>query len=353
MLRALGPRAATPSRSLRGMFAFASWDPTRRRLLLARDPLGIKPLYFARRNHGGGEWSLAFASEVRALLASGLLGQPRLDPVAAASVVWNGFVAGPHTAVVGVELLWPGQLRIFDAARRRAGVAAVLERSRPGRLWRRWTRTGSPRRWRSACACTWSATCRWACSSPAASTRRWWRTWRRRRTAAPCTPSPSPSKRASSTRGPTRGAIARAIGTEHREVVLRREGVRRESWTRRSTAWTSPPSTASTPTSCRTPSARPASPSRWWAPAATSSSAATPRSAICRRSCAGRGGWAGCRADRWSPRPGSPRRACSAPGAVPAQTAGPSCPRWCGAETTSSRSTSLPTRSSCPTSSPP
>jgi asparagine synthase (glutamine-hydrolysing) len=115
MLRALGSEGPDSVASLRGMFAFASWDPARRRLLLARDPLGIKPLYFARSKDARGEWSLAFASEVRALLASGLLGQPRLDPVAAASVVWNGFVAGPHTAVEGVESLWPGQLRIFGA----------------------------------------------------------------------------------------------------------------------------------------------------------------------------------------------------------------------------------------------
>jgi asparagine synthase (glutamine-hydrolysing) len=115
MLRALGTEGPDSIASLRGMFAFACWDPSRRRLLLARDPLGIKPLYLARRDHGPGEWSLAFASEVRALLASGLLGPPRLDPVAAASVVWNGFVAGPRTAIQGIESLWPGQLRIFDA----------------------------------------------------------------------------------------------------------------------------------------------------------------------------------------------------------------------------------------------
>jgi len=49
---------------------------------------------------------------VRALLASGLLGTPRLDPLASASVVWNGFVVGPGTAVQGIESLLPGQLRI-------------------------------------------------------------------------------------------------------------------------------------------------------------------------------------------------------------------------------------------------
>ncbi len=96
------------------MFAFACWDPKERRLLLARDPLGIKPLYLARSSDPDAGWSLAFASELRALLASGLLGSPRLDPQAVASSVWNGFVIGPGTAVKGVDLLWPGRLLEFD-----------------------------------------------------------------------------------------------------------------------------------------------------------------------------------------------------------------------------------------------
>ena len=98
------------------MFAFACWDPKQRRLLLARDPLGIKPLYVARSANPDGGWSVAFASELRALLASGLLGTPRLNPQALASCVWNGFVVGPSTAVKGVELLWPGRLIEFDGA---------------------------------------------------------------------------------------------------------------------------------------------------------------------------------------------------------------------------------------------
>ena len=114
MLRALGLYGAGAVGWLRGMFAFACWDPKQRRLLLARDPLGIKTLYLARPVHQEAGWSLAFASELRALLASGLLGTPRLDPQAAASGVWNGFVVGPGTAVKGVELIWPGRLLEFD-----------------------------------------------------------------------------------------------------------------------------------------------------------------------------------------------------------------------------------------------
>jgi asparagine synthase (glutamine-hydrolysing) len=116
MLRALGLHGPDAVAWLRGMFAFACWDPKERRLLVARDPLGIKPLYLARSSDPDAGWSLVFASEVRALLASGLLGAPRLDPQAVASAVWNGFVVGPGAVVKGVELLWPGRLVEFDGA---------------------------------------------------------------------------------------------------------------------------------------------------------------------------------------------------------------------------------------------
>lgn len=116
MLRALGQLGPDALRWFRGMYAFGCWDPKERRLLLARDPLGIKPLYIARSSESDSGWSIAFASELRALLASGLLGLPRLNPQAVASSVWNGFVVGPTTAVEGVELLPPGRLLEIDGA---------------------------------------------------------------------------------------------------------------------------------------------------------------------------------------------------------------------------------------------
>ena len=115
MLRALALHGPGAVSWLRGMFAFACWDPKQRRLLLARDPLGIKPLYLARSTDPNAGWSVAFASELRALLASGLVGTPHLDPQAVASYVWNGFVVGPCTAVKGIELLSPGLLLELDA----------------------------------------------------------------------------------------------------------------------------------------------------------------------------------------------------------------------------------------------
>src|SRR5262249_46742567 len=54
---------------LRGMFAFALWDADRRTLLLARDPYGIKPLYYADDG-----WTFRFASQVKALRAGGTIG---------------------------------------------------------------------------------------------------------------------------------------------------------------------------------------------------------------------------------------------------------------------------------------
>jgi asparagine synthase (glutamine-hydrolysing) len=116
LLRALGLWGHDAVKELRGMFAFASWDPVRRQLLLARDHLGIKPLYWMRSQDPDSGWSVAFASELRSLLVSGLMRSPRLDPAAVASTVWNGFVAGPGTSVKGVNLLWPGRIVGFDGA---------------------------------------------------------------------------------------------------------------------------------------------------------------------------------------------------------------------------------------------
>jgi asparagine synthase (glutamine-hydrolysing) len=116
MLRALSLQGRQAIGSLRGMFAFAFWNNRERKLVIARDPLGIKPLYFAQNPDPLGEWSLVFASEVRAILASGLLGTPKLNPLAAASIAWSGFMVTPETAIAGIEPVWPGQMRVFNAA---------------------------------------------------------------------------------------------------------------------------------------------------------------------------------------------------------------------------------------------
>ena len=115
MLRALSVEGHSAVAKLRGMFAFACWNVSERTLLLARDPMGIKPLYMARNQDPCGDWSLVFASEVRAILASGLLRNPRLNPAASASMIWNGFIVGPQTAVTQIEAISPGEFRVFDS----------------------------------------------------------------------------------------------------------------------------------------------------------------------------------------------------------------------------------------------
>jgi asparagine synthase (glutamine-hydrolysing) len=86
---------------LRGIFAFGLWDERRRRLLLARDHLGVKPLYYFR-----GDGFLLFASEVRALLASGLVPR-RLDPTALWQYLGCQSIPAPLTLVAGVRALEP------------------------------------------------------------------------------------------------------------------------------------------------------------------------------------------------------------------------------------------------------
>jgi asparagine synthase (glutamine-hydrolysing) len=93
---------------LRGMFAFAVWDRAEGRLLLARDPLGIKPLYLAwTRNE------LLFASEIKALLAGGV--RPALDEEVLPQFLASRFVSGGATFFRGVTQLLPGRTLSVDA----------------------------------------------------------------------------------------------------------------------------------------------------------------------------------------------------------------------------------------------
>jgi len=96
------------ARRLRGMFAFAIWDGRTRQLVLARDRLGIKPLYYAARD---GRW--VFASEIRAIRASGLVPTP-ISPGALAAFLRLGSVPGPVTAFEGVQELPPATLLVVD-----------------------------------------------------------------------------------------------------------------------------------------------------------------------------------------------------------------------------------------------
>ncbi|MCB0786569.1 MAG: asparagine synthetase B, partial [Flavobacteriales bacterium] len=94
---------------LHGMFAFAVYDARQRELFLARDRMGIKPLYFHR-----GDRHFVFASELRALLASELVPR-RLDRVALVDHLRYQTVHAPRTLVEDVRMLMPGQwMRLSD-----------------------------------------------------------------------------------------------------------------------------------------------------------------------------------------------------------------------------------------------
>ena len=96
-----GPRAVD---DLNGIFAFALWDQRSGRLLLARDPHGVKPLYWTAR-HG----TLLFASELKAILASGRVSRA-LDPEAVGQYLQYQAVPPPLSMVADVQQLEPGRL---------------------------------------------------------------------------------------------------------------------------------------------------------------------------------------------------------------------------------------------------
>ena len=101
-----GDRALT---ELTGMFALAVWDRRRRRLLLARDRLGIKPLYYRARPDG-----VAFASELKALLA---LEAPPVDRSALCDFFTYKYIPAPKTAYQGVCKLPPGSVLVWQGGR--------------------------------------------------------------------------------------------------------------------------------------------------------------------------------------------------------------------------------------------
>ena len=119
-------------KKLRGMFAFGLWDARRRRLLLARDPLGIRPLYYADDG-----WTLRFASQAKALLAggavsrdpdpAGIVGFHLFGSVPEPFTVWQAIRAVPAGTIVTVDATGPSApQRYYDVA------ASLTERAARG-----------------------------------------------------------------------------------------------------------------------------------------------------------------------------------------------------------------------------
>jgi asparagine synthase (glutamine-hydrolysing) len=95
---------------LRGMFAIALWDGAKRKMLLARDPYGIKPLYYA--DDGA---TCRVASQVKALIAGGGVDK-RFDPAGAAGFFLRGTVQEPFTMYRAIRALPAGSYCWIDAA---------------------------------------------------------------------------------------------------------------------------------------------------------------------------------------------------------------------------------------------
>lgn len=98
-------------RHLRGMYAIALHDPAAGRLVLARDPFGIKPLYYLETTLG-----FAFASEAQALIASGLV-SPQLVPAARNELLQLQFTTGRDTIFAGIHRVLPGETLVVTKGR--------------------------------------------------------------------------------------------------------------------------------------------------------------------------------------------------------------------------------------------
>ncbi len=117
LLQLYADRGTSMVEALRGMFAFGLWDSRDRRLVLARDPLGVKPLYYADDG-----WTVRFASQAKALLASGAVSR---DPEPAGVVGFHlfGSVPEPFTVWRDIRSVPAGATVVAD------GTGAGIPRS--------------------------------------------------------------------------------------------------------------------------------------------------------------------------------------------------------------------------------
>ncbi len=141
LLQLYADRGAAMVECLRGMFAFGLWDAKRRSLFLARDPLGVKPLYYADDG-----WTFRFASQAKALLAggavsrspdpAGIVGFHLFGSVPEPFTVWQSIRALPAGATLTVGSCGPeAPVRYYDLAgalaRRAAEAACSPAEARP------------------------------------------------------------------------------------------------------------------------------------------------------------------------------------------------------------------------------
>ncbi len=98
---------------LNGQFAIALWDRAKRRLVLARDRVGIRPLFHATLTDG----TVLFGSEIKAVLAHGAL-RAEIDPVAVGQISSLWVTLPPRTAFKGIDELAPGRMLVFENGER-------------------------------------------------------------------------------------------------------------------------------------------------------------------------------------------------------------------------------------------
>src|SRR5262249_27808431 len=96
---------------LRGMYGFALWDERRQRLLIVRDRLGIKPIYYADTPD-----AFVFGSEIKSLLRHPAV-EARLDPAGLSNFLSLRYVPAPQTMFAGIHALPPGHLVVFEDGR--------------------------------------------------------------------------------------------------------------------------------------------------------------------------------------------------------------------------------------------
>ncbi len=119
---------------LNGMFAFAVYDRKKRKLLLARDRLGVKPLYYY-----SGENVFVFASELNALAASGLV--PRdIDWAAIELYCHYQYIPSPYSVYAGVKKLCPAEYLDFHVSEKRSKLGQYwdIQTSREPDGWKTW-----------------------------------------------------------------------------------------------------------------------------------------------------------------------------------------------------------------------
>jgi len=109
LLHLLSERGLAGLQPLAGMFAFGLWDTRSRRLLLVRDRLGVKPLYYRILPDG-----IAFASELKALL---VLGTPPVDRSAVRDFLFHGYIPSPKTVYQGIAKLAAGHVLTWQEGR--------------------------------------------------------------------------------------------------------------------------------------------------------------------------------------------------------------------------------------------